>query len=39
MKVKETEALDSRNLTASLGVELRTFMHAQSTKEKVEAYQ
>jgi hypothetical protein len=36
MKVKEAEALDPRNLTESLGVELRTFMHAQSTKEKVE---
>jgi hypothetical protein len=31
MKVKEAEALNPRNMTKSLGVELQTFMHAQST--------
>jgi hypothetical protein len=35
MKVKEAAALNPRNMTKSLGVELQTFMHTQSTMEKM----
>jgi hypothetical protein len=36
MKVKEATTLHPSNMTEALGVMLKTFMHAQSTIEKIE---